>query len=390
MSLESLVETNSILGPLVWISLDPANLTSAHQHLGKIVRVQVHKILQQRFLNQTLGEFHNQLRRARTIRKIIERRSRSQGVPAAIRGALQEYLGCLEAWGKGAQLELPSPQKVDMQTISSVELALWLQDEYTGCQSGAFRLADGSALLWHSEEDVEDEPGERFDQLRVVSFEIEGCQVFSFIYPDLLPGSAFNWRSDRFFQAVDALYLRPGAQRGNMLANVAVWVTLRLGAGVEPVEVIRALGPFTDGYALVTAHQKRGEVRVERIEFSGRDWLVTALAEEPGSWFYQTNIFSDSRSAVALANEDLAHPARPACLERIQRSPEEITGLVEREEPLRALWELLCSTSGDRFGYAHEDVKAHLALHLAGDGMKMWLSSGPGLPGRAADHTLIL
>ena len=105
---------------------------------------------------------------------------------------------------------------------------------------------------------MEEEPGSGFDLLRIAAFNVgdehHPVVMNAFIYPDLLPGPAFGWRSDGFAQGVDKLHIRdfPELKRG-MLANVVTWLTLRLGAAMAAREIIASLQPYYDGYALNTS-----------------------------------------------------------------------------------------------------------------------------------------
>jgi hypothetical protein len=53
------------------------------------------------------------------------------------------------------------------EPLGQIDLAMFLQNDCTGCQTGMYRAQDGSVVLWHTEEDVEDEPGSGFDLLRI-------------------------------------------------------------------------------------------------------------------------------------------------------------------------------------------------------------------------------
>ncbi len=68
--------------------------------------------------------------------------------------------------------------------LAPYELALVLQHDNVGCQTGMYRYASGGVQLWHTEEDVDRKSGSRFDQLRVARFQIgNGSQALTDFIP---------------------------------------------------------------------------------------------------------------------------------------------------------------------------------------------------------------
>jgi hypothetical protein len=266
------------------------------------------------------------------------------------------------------------------QPVSAVELALFLQNDNVGCQTGVYRDKAGAVILWHTEEDVEVEPGSRFDKLRLATFQIgeDDSEINAFIYPDLLPGPAYGWRNDGFLQAVDSLPLKPAAG-AYVLANIAAWITLRLGKALDPEAVIAALGPFFDGYALTTVRLKDEQIQATKIEFAGDRRLVAILDPYPGSYLFQVNIFSEAKAAVALAYEDTDRESRSGLEQRLTRTTRALKSLHLAENAPACLSRLLASRLGGDYAYANEDVKSYFLGKLSHSGMEIQFGPGPAL-----------
>ncbi len=277
----------------------------------------------------------------------------------------------------GLALALPS------KAPSALDLALILQKERSGCQTGVYRLPNGSVVLWHTEEDVEAEPGCRFDRLRMVSFPIQEedrtVEITAFLYPDLLPGPTFGWHSDGYFQAVDTLFLKSHHREGALLANIATWVTLRLGGKMDASSVIVMLAPFWDGYTLTCAWSEAGQVRAQTVEFAGQKMVSTALAEEAGDFLFQVNLFSERAAGLACIYEQISAARRKPFDERIIRTGQALRELKTDNQPLRCFFSLLCSRSGGEYAYSNVDVKAYFAGCLSPGGLEAWTGAGPAL-----------
>jgi hypothetical protein len=235
---------------------------------------------------------------ARSCAETLTDKLADQRLDSRLHGALQEYVDCLAAWADGVGLdEFKHPELTFHRLLCPIDLAFFLQHDSTGCQTGVYRQGDGSVILWHTEEDVEVEHGSGFDQLRLAAFNVGDDQhpiiLYAFIYPDLLPGPAFGWRSDGYVQAVDTLHTRmfPDQQSG-ILANIATWLTLRLGPDYDPGMVIENMAPYYDSYALNAAFVQGGKVLAEKFEFAADQIFSEVLDELPGSYLFQVNIFS--------------------------------------------------------------------------------------------------
>jgi hypothetical protein len=367
-------------------------LVEAHHALGIHVRLQAHKILTHRL--DKLGEdaLHVLLWQARDCQATLARRAEDTRLPLPLRRAIQEYLACLQSWSEGAWLdELQHPR---LEGISALERALLLQHDESGCQTGLSRQADGSVLLWHTEEDVEAVPGEHFDALRLARFQVQDGQgaveIHAFIYPDLLPGSAFAWRSDGYTQAVDSLHTRPfEAPIGGILANCACWLSLRLGAAMDLGELLTTLQPFYTGYAINALFRRDGRVEAHQYEFAWSYLTHQELSEQPGSYLFQANIFSDPRSDAARAMECLTIEKWRNYRRRLYRTRRFLKEKQKGHSPsgdspagdMAFLHKLITSRAGGEWAYANRDVKAHFLQRLSLDKTETWLGRGPAVNG---------
>ena len=157
---------------LVFIDLTQYDLRTAHHRLGEHVRPQVQKILQQRLDRLDSAHIGLLLQQARACAETLPAKIEDKQMDLRLRGAVQEYIDCLEAWADGAGLVGLHPALGSHEHASLLELALFLQHDSTGCQTGMYRQEDGSVILWHTEEDIEFEDGSGFDQLRLASFNV--------------------------------------------------------------------------------------------------------------------------------------------------------------------------------------------------------------------------
>jgi hypothetical protein len=382
-SLSSLIAAKARLGKFTCLKFHTADLALVHRRIGELVRGQVHKILASRVGRLSPQQVSVELESVRQAHSVILAKIASHAIPPGIRRALAEYVECLAAWSQGARLdELGERWNSPRGRPAGLDLALLLQKERVGCQTGAYRLTDGSAILWHTEEDVEPEPGGRFDRLRLVSFPILEAgrliEINAFLYPDLLPGPTFSWRSDHYLQAVDSLPLKPCAQGPALLANVAAWVTLRLGGAFDLPTVIEALGPYWDGYALNYAWVKPGQVRAGTVEFAGDAVLSDVLGDRPGDFLFQVNLCSGK--STRLAAYELTTPQRRAPLEaRLKRTEQALREREPGASSMQNFFNLLCSRSGGEYAYANMDVKAYLIGQISPGAMEIWLGPGPAL-----------
>ncbi len=362
------------------------SLVDAHRRLGEEVRAQAHHILARKFRELTPEALAGQVRLARYCRDALHRKLEQAG-EGIRRAALEEYVTCLAAWTQGADLaafevEGLREARVDGLPLSGDDLAYTLQDDEPGCQTGLWRAADGSVLLWHTEEDREP-LGARFDRLRLMAFSVTDhgrpTYIVAFIYPDLLPGSAFAWRGDNYVQAVDSLNLKSKAPASGILANIATWVTLRLGQGADLDETIRYLGPFADGYALNAAYADGQSARGRKVEFAGEYTHSYRLADAPGSFLYQANMFSDPTASIARLYGAVEPEKRRRLEERVSRAEAWLRALRPEADVPAALFHFLCSQEGGDYACANRDVKAYLIARCAVDRLQVSIGAGPAL-----------
>jgi hypothetical protein len=286
-----------------------------------------------------------------------------------------------------ADFQHPSLERIiiDGARATPLDLALFLQDDNAGCQTGALRLGDGSAIFWHTEENLEETPHEHFDQLRVATFRIatstNTVDSHSFIYPYLLPGSSFSWRSDGYFQVTDSLYIKPVIQNNALFANIACWITQRIGMSMPSQEVIAALFPFSDGYAHWSFTRRNGLPVVSKIEFAGDQMISCELGKQPGDSLFQVNIVSQVDSPIATHFEHIRPASRRRYAKRFARSSSLIKRIKTAQEPLKAVQEMLTSRDGGSYAYANTDVKAYVFGRLSPSGLALWVGAGTALKG---------
>jgi len=374
------------LGQPDYLDYRGLNPVDAHRRLGGQVRAQVHRILARKFCQLTPEALATQVRLARYCRGALRRKLEQAGEEVR-RAALEEYVACLAAWMQGAELaafevEGLREARIDGLPLSGDDLAYMLQDDEPGCQTGLWRASDGTVFLWHTEEDREP-LGARFDRLRLMAFSVTDhgrpAHSVAFIYPDLMPGPAFAWRSDNYVQAVDSLNLKSKAPAGGILANIATWVTLRLGQSADLDATMRYLGPFADGYALNAAYADDRSAWGRKVEFAGECIHSYRLGEAPGSFLYQVNKFSDSTAPIARLYEAVEPEKRRRLEERLSRADAWLRALRPEADLPAALFRYLCSQEGGDYACANGDVKASLIAHCAVNRFQVSVGAGPAL-----------
>ena len=374
------------LGEINFLDYSRVSLIDAHCRLGEEVGGQVRQHLRHRLDTIPEERLAAVLFQARACWLALEERRQSRALPEVIRKALHQYRECLSAWAEGCGIA--GMRHPALSSLSLVERAMFLQHDNTGCQTGIYRQANGHLVLWHTEEDSGEESEGRFDQLRVAIFRTMGANgpalVLAFIYPDLLPGSAFAWRSDGYVQAVDALRLKPfTGLEPRLLANIASWVTLFLGTLAPAGQVIEALGPYYDGYALNTIYKQPDCLVGKKHEFVYDLIRHKRLASDPGSILFQANAFSRGYSSNALRLMENLNPRGRSVFE--QREQRAHAALDEMEAQFYAnttpfLARLMTSRRGGKRAYSNKDVKARLIARLGPQEAEIWVDGGPGVP----------
>lgn len=382
----------SRLGPLTFLDFSGDDLTAAHRKLGAHVKIQAQSFLKVKLDHLNSDQFLHLLYQARACLAELGRRAKLSSIAKPVRLAMQEYLACLSAWSEGGEFSqfqhpLLKQHNPSPGSITPTDLAMFLQHDNTGCQTGLYRLADGSVTLWHTEEDEYRSSGSRFDQLRIAAFPgIDGnrsTKVFTFIYPDLLPGPAFGWSLDGYVQTSDTLILKPYLDHQvGTLSNVAAWITLFLGGTFPHAGIIQALSPFFDGYALNAVYPKDGRIIAEKIEFARDQIISQGLREIPGSYLFQVNIFSQPHDRSLRQLENLNPEQRKNFQQRIWRLNHEIRQTANTA-PLNPQYflKLVSSRAGGRWAFANLDVKAYLISQISPTQMTNWLGPGSALKG---------
>lgn len=352
------------------VDLMQMDIFSAHFALGQVIGVQVRKILERK-----LKINGKSIIKAKELHKTIESKIHEPGIPSEIRSLIIDYLECLRFWSKGAGLGSCTDDNT-----SPLELGLLLQDDNTGCQTGFFRNNSGAVDFWHTEEDQDVQDFVRVDQPRIIRFSTRtGSEFHSFIYPDLLPGSTFNWSNDGRLQLVDALLLKDVLPGSGLHANLFAWIYLNLPAGFPLKVIFSSLKPFFDGYALFSAFIHDDKVVVERIEFCRNEMMLTSLDDAGGSWLFQVNIFSEKSTQLARKYERDPFPERLKYLERIKRTSQVLNGINGDEQAQSILRELIRSKVGGDFAYDNPDVKASLIGNLSSTGVNINTAPGCGV-----------
>lgn len=380
---ELIRRNKQLLGPLAVLDCSGMDTVEAHRRLGEAARAQIHKFLAHR-LNDQEGPAHK-IRRARSARIALGARLGDPRVDEPVRAAIGQYQACLSAWAAGARLaefqHALLPGQVDDLPVHADDLALILQEDQIGCQTGIFRAGDGAAILWHSEEDPEAEPGLRFDRLRLFLFRGAGERLtWGFIYPDLLPGPTFGWQAGGYAQAVDTLHVRPAPSGGAILPNTLAWLSLYIGGQVSPGQLAERLGPFQGGYSLTSARREAGRVKVEKAEFANGQVTAGTLDESSGCFFFQTNILNDLGLPIG-AEEQTSPENRAWNATRVRRTHRLIGKYGDSDNPLEMVFRLLRSGLGGDSAYANRDVKAYFVCRMAPGKTAIWVGPGAALPG---------
>ncbi len=377
------------LGELVWLDLTQLSLVEAHCQLGQHVSQQVKKILTQRLASVPPERVTQLFDQVRSCAQFLAAKMHDPQLELQLRSAIADYLDCLSAWSAGVGLaDFVHPALAACQPLGNLDLALFLQHDSTGCQTGMLRAEDGSVTLWHTEEDIESEPGSGFDQLRIASFNVHVGQqpvvINAFIYPDLLPGPAFGWRSDGYVQAADLLYIKPLApSTQSCLANIVTWLALRLGPTYDLQAMIKALLPCVDGYALNTVFVKQGVVQALKCEFGASFVFSTCLDNVPGVYLCQANMFTDGVDLRIQEIEDLSPEERGWFEARVENTNRLMISRGQAKANLgniESLFDMVTSQAGGKWAYANQHVKAYFLFQLTPSGVELWLGVGPAFP----------
>ena len=379
---ESLVSAKEKLGGFEKKEITAPTWAEAHRELGEWVGEQVQSIL----TRKVEGSSDEDLQKAMVFASGCKDHLEAKRTHPLIGQGVQKYLDSLDAWAEGAGLDdiaKSVAQRVG-SPISRTELALWLQNDNVGCQTTLIRNKEGTVSFIHSEEDI----GGAVERPRQAAFTIgkeKKQRLNAFIYPHLLPGPAFSWGND-IFQAVDFLYLKAPEAPGG-LANTAAWLLFTQENPYDNAEdIIKALGPFVDGYAVnMVRRRQEGEPKVDakRIVFAQDAMSVKELSGQTGDVMAQVNVLAEEENEDLQKLEEIDPSKRPLYerrVERTKRALKLIQHFVKQELNLDALTRIMAFRIGEKgFAYANTDVKAGVAGEISGDKMQMRILSGPAI-----------
>jgi len=349
------------------LELASLSIGDAHEELGRSVSTQIHRILESRLKGTTPEWISASQSMVRSQLGRIENQSREPSLPTYLKESLRIYLDCLWHWAHGAGL-----LNADYPGWTDLELAMLLQDDHPGCQSGVYRQPVGSVLFWHTEEDVDESDLPRVDQPRLMRFRspFGSTEITSFVYPDLLPGPNFNWRSDGLFQFADSLLLQPECRREGVPANLIAWLSLLLEGEIRTAQIVEFLQPVFDGYALFRLYPQHESFACTRVEFALDQFQESRLSLEPGVFLVQTNAFSAQSGSLAQRFERNPFPSKRHFEARIRRA-EKALGVSPDLVDLTRIQNMLASREGGRWAFANRDVKAHLFGRLSADSLEI-------------------
>ena len=366
--------------PVTLIDYRDYDLIHAHYLLGYEAGDKIRLNLQKKLKGFSLREIQSKLNLVKKCRLFIEEKIRRQH-DKTVCVALDQYLNCLDSWTEGARLQNFNLPKLESGSYVPSDLGFLLQMEETGCQIGAYRTQNGGVFLWHTEEELDHS---RFDKLRIASFRLSQAsrtkEIFSFIYPDLLPGPAFGWVHDSrsvFVQAVASLPIRLNLQNA-MIANIATWIILFHGNEIGVERIINEIGPFMDGYAIMTASTVKGVINASRVEFAHNLIVNQPLGDLPGTSIYQTNAFSEfSRHAFTKIHAIKPRYSR-LYYQRAIRNSKTLSKIENNpsNDTFSSFYQLICSEEGKEFAYANVDVMGHFLCFFSPSVVQ--IKVGPG------------
>jgi hypothetical protein len=342
---------------------------AAHGALGAALGEAIRDVAQRRCNAVSSDVLLGQLATALRVRKHLEGLLVRAATPDLLRTHLGLYLRCVGAWADAAELTRVLPVHEVLGTpFTAFDLALFLQDDNTGCQTGCLRGPDGQVLLFHTEEDTVG----YFDRPRIVHMDVAGVRRSAFLYPYLLPGPAFGWNAQGVF-AYDTLNLERTEQGGTPTSTWS-WLCWWMGAQISLADAARALTPFLDGGALV--HVLRGPlgIVVEQVEVGGLHVHRSLLVEAPGMRHVQVNILS--AGAAELGGLELYDAAgREPYVQRLARGEAALAGLCARPS-VASMLQMLGGTDGGTWAFSNADVVAHFVAEVRVDGMALHVGAG--------------
>lgn len=364
------------LGPLRVRTIEARDLAQAHARLGKLRSAEINQIVHHKINQISKSKFEKQIRFVRSCAVYMQRIKRVKA-----QKIIKEYFVCLNAWALGAQLDKLCEklnQKVDGAAVTHIDIALWLQNDNVGCQTGMIRNKRGGAYVWHMEEDTLG----YISHTEIIEFRIGTDRLWTFVYPYLLPGGAFAWRKN-FFQSIDFLYIKKKLPQGGTLANVGSWACLWFGhINKECVTVLKALFPFYDGYALNTVDIHNKQIRGHVLEYGAEIINEETLGTNMGSYLFHVNcIFGDGLKQFkkyVIASKKTETRMR----NRVIRAEHMIRALdLDNISIPQDMVKMLSSRKGGEYAYCNVDVKAYVIGICEPDAWTFYVGVGPAQVG---------
>ncbi len=368
------------LGALKRLVFREDSFVAAHEALGAALGTVIRRITWARLKSATPESFALQLGVMRQSRQhLLNVAQRTKSKP--LRSAIEEYLACLTAWADGAQITRCLPVAARLAPSDSPttdDLALWLQDDNVGCQTGLLRLDGGRVLFWHTEEDTSG----YVDHSRLVTMSVPQGTWHAFLYPYLLPGPAFCFTAGRFF-ALDSLHIRRRPNIAGILTGTVAWLVWRLANEVRARDVIRAIAPYVDGSTINEINACGRKVVAESHEFGNSAIQSRLLSPISGECEFQVNMVCDNRSPLGRV-ESLPSGEREKYLRRFGRTTEALqrllgTGKDDRFPIPQQIVGLLADRRGGEYAYANVDVKAYCVGVAAPGKIELFVGAGPAL-----------
>lgn len=377
MSPVNLVALRRKLGPVRRVILRDETLAGSHGQLGTRLGAVIRRVAHARRSATSDHDFLRQIDSLRASRRRLDALIGQRQLARPLRRGLSEYVDCLSAWAAGASLERVARRLARAgDAVTEMELAFWLQDDNTGCQTGMVRLDSGAVLFWHTEEDTIG----YFDRPRVAEFVTGGETRRAFLYPYLMPGPAFGW-SGGAFHALDSLHVRRPVDGCALPTCVVAWLVWRLADKLPLAEIVEPLGPFLDGCAVHVVARRAGDVTVESVELGGAHAVARTLPQRTGCWNFQGNAVLRATGPLGRL-EALTDGERSKYERRRLRTAAALNqwNAAGGADPSRVL-ELLASRRGGSYGYANGDVMAHCVGLVDERHVEVHVESGAALPG---------
>jgi hypothetical protein len=355
--------------PIAILTLRAPTAEAAHGELGAALGAVIRDVAQRRCSAVSAEVLHGQLATALRVRKHLEGLWARAAMPDILHEHLGLYLRCLRAWADAAELSRVLPaQEVEGAPFTAFDLALFLQDDNTGCQTGCVRGGEGQVLLFHTEEDTVG----YFDRPRIVHMDVAGVRRSALLYPYLLPGPAFGWNAQGVF-AYDTLNLQRTEQGGTPTSTWS-WLCWWMAGQLSLAATAQALVPFLDGGALVHVGRGPRGITVEQVEVGRGHVHRSLLVEAPGTRHMQVNMLSSGAAAMgALELYDAA--GREPYVQRLARGDAALAGLCARPS-VATMLQMLSGTDGGTWAFSNADVVAHFVAEVRTDGMTLHVGAG--------------